>query len=407
MKAALFFDDLTDVTEQAKTSFADMLERSLSRPMSPGTIINGEVIRIDREGLLLDIGGKSEGLVSLREVSDTADTPASIAEQFSLGEQVEAMILRETDEDERYYLSIKRVARAKTWHQLAEICDAQTMTEATILGPTRGGVLANIMGLRGFIPASQLRVNQLLNQHLSATGQTQDPDAEPIQGPQAVEMLVGTNVPVKILEVDRNRNKLILSNRAAMAEMKAVQRSDVLKTLEEGTIVDGEIVKIADFGAFVDIFGIDGLLPLSEITWRRIKHPSDELALGQKVKVQILAIDHERQRISLSSKRLLSDPWDSVDTTFEIGQEVMGKVSKLLASGALAELIPGVEAFCPYEQNRRVFELEGAYVFKVMSISSAERRLTLKYVSSVLEDGADTDMETNIGAEGDEMAVNA
>jgi ribosomal protein S1 len=240
--------------------------------------------------------------------------------------------------------------------------ESREIIESTVTGTTKGGVLVNILGFKGFIPASQLRVAKTLSE------------------------LVGDTLPAKILEVDRQKNKLILSHREAVFELKAKMRAETLSSLKEGEIVEGDVVKITDFGVFIDINGIDGLLPLSEITWRRIHHPSGMLQLGERLTVSVLTIDRQLQRISLSLKRLQRDPWETVHDQIKVGDEVVGRVSKLLNSGVLAELIPGVEAYCVYSQQGRHFMMNEAYQFRVVSIYSAERKITLEYMGLVAEE---------------------
>lgn len=341
--------------EQLKTSFAELLERSFAQEIKTGALTVGEVIQVEKDGLTVDIGGKYEGFVPAKEIPYT--NPAEGAESpYAVGGRHEFFVLRDQEDEFRYLLSLRRVLAVKNWDELVRIKDEQTSVEATVLGTTKGGILANVLGIKGFIPASQLRVTK------------------------AFDDLAGDVLNVKVLEVDRNRNKLILSHRQAVFEQKAVLRAETLRRLNEGDVVNGEVVKVTDFGVFVDINGIDGLLPLSEITWRRIKHPSDVLNLGQQLTVQVLTIDHERQRISLSLKRMEQDPWSTVDSRFNPGDVVEGRISKQLASGVLAELIPGVEAYCAYGQHGKIFNLDTVYRFEVISIAVDERRLTLGYL---------------------------
>lgn len=341
------------VSEGMKEDFASLLEQQFQTELKPGVLVVGEILRVEKDHLLVDIGGKSEGYVPIKEVPGLREE--ALATLFKVGEIKEFYVLREHREEDRFILSVRRVDDFKNWDTLKELKETNKSSEATIVGTTKGGILASILGLKGFIPASQLRV------------------AKPL------EELMGDVLPVKVLEVDRSRNKLILSHRMAVFELKSSMREETLSKLSEGHVVEGEVVKITDFGAFVDINGIDGLLPLSEITWRRIRHPYDVLKLGQHLKVQVLTIDYDLQRISLSLKRLETDPWDTVEQQFAVGQRMDGRVSKLLASGALVELTPGVEAFCSYEPYGHIFELDGLYPFEIVSIVAQNRRITLEY----------------------------
>lgn len=345
--------------EALRDDFAALLERSLQSDVRPGALVVGEILRVEKDGLLVDIGGKYEGYVPMKEVPN-ANNYEELCREYQVNQVREFFVLKDNEDDNQYLVSLRRVITVKNWEILTEYRNTQQSLEATILGTTKGGILANVLGIKGFIPASQLRVTKGLDE------------------------LTGDVLPVKVLEVDRNRNKLILSHRQAVFEAKAAMRAETLGKLEEGTVVEGEVVKVTDFGVFVDINGIDGLLPLSEITWQRIKHPSDVLQLGERVKVQVLTIDIERQRISLSLKRMQQDPWDAVDTQFQVREQITARVTKQLASGILAELIPGVEAYCAYGQHGRIFEVDTVYPFEIVSIASRDRRITLEFRSDEL-----------------------
>jgi small subunit ribosomal protein S1 len=348
-------------TQSLQDDFAALLEQSFETEAKPGSVVIGEVIRVDKDGLLVDIGGKSEGYVVHRELPNYP-TPEEVAETYTKGQVREFFVLRSLDErgtgsrDEMLYpLSIRRVAAVKSWEVLADMKEAGTSVEVTVTGITKGGILVNIMDLKGFIPASQLRVAKTHQE------------------------LMGEVLPTKILEVDKQKNKLILSHRAAVFEQKAMLRSETLTRLAEGEVVEGDIVKVTDFGVFVDIYGIDGLLPLSEISWQRLRHPSEALELGQRVKVQVLTVDQQQQRISLSLKRLQSDPWETVDSKFSIGDMLTGQVTRMLTSGVLIELMPGVEAYSVFEQGGKFYQLGEFCEFEIVSIASQDRRMTLAY----------------------------
>lgn len=339
-----------------RLSFESLLERSFQCALTPGSIAIGEILRVEKDGLLVDIGGKSEGFVPLKEIHGcrTAD---DLRATFEAGQVREFFIVGEHDNDSVFYqLSLRRVAAFKNWDQLRELKDANATVEVTVAGSTKGGILVNVFDLKGFIPASQIRVAKTLND------------------------LVGETLPAKILEVDKAKNKLILSNRAAVFEAKAALRAETLSQLHEGDRVCGEIVKVTDFGVFIDINGIDGLLPLSEIAWRRIHHPSEALSLGQRLEVMVLTVDLRLQRISLSRKRLEADPWRTVDEHFHVNQELEGHVTKMLGSGVLVELMPGIEAYCAFSgAGSKFFSLGETCGFRIVSINPPDRRLTLEY----------------------------
>lgn len=346
---------MIEASQDVRDAFAAMLEKSFETNLKPGSIVIGEILRLEKDGLLVDIGGKSEGFVPLKEVPGCHNYD-QLTEHYAPHQVTEFFILQDIDNKSdgvRYNLSIRRVTLWKNWDRLQELKEAMETVEVTVTGLTKGGVIVNIMGFKGFIPASQLRVAKALLD------------------------MVGENLPARILEVDKKKNKLILSHREAVFAEKAKQRVETMKTIAQGDVVEGEVVKITDFGAFVDINGIDGLLPLSEITWRRIQHPSEVLNLGQTLTVRVLTVDKELQRISLSLKRLETDPWDTVNAQFRVGDVVQGRISKTLNSGVLAELTPGIEAYCAYEQNGPDFALNETHTFEIVSILPDERKITL------------------------------
>jgi ribosomal protein S1 len=221
-------------------------------------------------------------------------------------------------------LSLKRVAQARGWVTLEQQKKNDDTIRAKISAVVKGGVVVDVYGLRGFVPASQLRVK----------GTTP-------------EELIGMEIPMKILETDTKRNKLILSQRLAVQEEKAAQREKILSTLESGQVVTGEVVRIADFGAFIDLGGLDGLLPISEISWERVSHPSDVLKVGQNVTTKVLKVDQEKGHISLSLKQMQPDPWKEIEDKFQDGQVVNGTVRKIQSFGAFVQIYPGVDALLP------------------------------------------------------------
>ena len=241
-----------------------------------------------------------------------------------VGDQKEFYILREDEkEDGGMLLSLKKVACAQAWQSLQNAKISGETVVAKVVSLVKGGVIVEVQDLRGFIPASQLRTGM------------------PFDG------LMNKDIEVKVLEADAKRNKLILSQRQALAEQREQLVDDVISNLEIDQVVEGEVVRIADFGAFIDINGVDGLLPISEISWQRIKHPSDVLSLGQKIEVKILKIDEQLKRISLSLKRIGDNPWEEIEDKFKEGEIITGTVNKVTSFGAFINIFPGVEALLP------------------------------------------------------------
>jgi 4-hydroxy-3-methylbut-2-enyl diphosphate reductase len=294
---------------------------STFRNLQQGDIVNGFVIKVGPDEVLVDVGGKSEGVIPIRELSST---PVGDPREFvQVGDELELYILREENEDGQLTLSKKRVDQARGWIQAVKDYEEERTINAPVKDVVKGGVIVDCYKLRGFVPASQLRT----------------------KGPH--EELVGQELPLKIIEVDQRRNKLILSHRQAIAAEKGKQRSETLASLEVGQVVEGKVVRIADFGAFIDLGGIDGLLPISEISWQRIQHPSDSLKIGDDLTLKVLKVDRESHKISLSLKQLQPDPWTTLAMRFREGEVIDGRVTKLASFGAFVEIEPGVEALLP------------------------------------------------------------
>lgn len=260
-----------------------------------------------------------EAFLSNRELS-------SDVEELEIGDTREFYVLKEENNEDPMQLSLKRIAFAQAWAQLNDAKIQGDTILAKVVSTVKGGVLVDVADLKGFIPSSQLRTGT------------------PFEG------LIDQKIEVKVLEADPKKNKLILSQRQAVAEQRDQVVDNVLSSLEEDQIVKGNVVRITDFGAFVDINGIDGLLPISEISWQRIKHPSDVLTLGDTIEVKIIKIDNELKRISLSLKRMGENPWQQIEGQFEEGQIVKGTVNKVTTFGAFINIFPGVEALLPVSE---------------------------------------------------------
>lgn len=298
--------------------FEKLLEESFNSKLSVADVVRGLILKKENDGFLVDIGAKSEGFLPNKEV------PSSMLDELKIGDCKEFYILKEDDDDNNgMLLSLKRVACAQAWQNLQNAKISGETVVAKVVSLVKGGVIVEVEDLRGFIPASQLRTGM------------------PFDG------LMNQEIEVKVLEADAKRNKLILSQRQALAEQREQLVDEVISNLEVDQIVEGEVVRIADFGAFIDINGVDGLLPISEISWQRIKHPSDVLTLGQKIEVKVLKIDEDLKRISLSLKRIGDNPWEEIEDKFEEGQVITGTVNKVTSFGAFINIFPGVEALLP------------------------------------------------------------
>lgn len=307
------------MTQATLDEFEKLLEESFSNGHSVADIVEGTVLRKDQDGYLISVrGAKTEAFLPNKEISSLEEeTPLEI------GDIKEFYVLKEEHDEDGMLLSLKRLAFAQAWAQLNDAKVQGDTILAKVVSVVKGGVLVDVADLKGFIPSSQLRTGT------------------PFDG------LLDQKIEVKVLEADPKKNKLILSQRQAVAEQRDQVVDNILSELEEDQIVKGEVVRIADFGAFVDINGIDGLLPISEISWQRIKHPSDVISLGETLEVKIIKIDNELKRISLSLKRMGEDPWQQIEGQFSEGQVITGTVNKVTGFGAFINIFPGVEALLP------------------------------------------------------------
>lgn len=336
-------------TEKTKMDeFEKLLEESFSKSYTVADIVEGVVISKEQDGYLVSVkGAKTEAVLPDREISTNADGEKVV----ELNESKEFYVLREENDDEPMVLSLKRLSCAQAWAQLNDAKNAGDTILAKVVSIVRGGVLVDVADLKGFIPSSQLRTGL------------------PFDG------LIDQKIEVKVLEADPKKNKLILSQRQAVAEQRDAVVDNVLSSLEEDMVVAGEVVRIADFGAFIDINGIDGLLPISEISWQRIKHPSDIIALGQKIEVKIIKIDTELKRISLSLKRMGENPWQQIEGQFKEGEIINGTVNKLTTFGAFINIFPGVEALLPASEMSN----ENVNPFNMYKVGDEVRVLIKKF----------------------------
>jgi small subunit ribosomal protein S1 len=344
------------------------IDASLQEPQT-GDIRKGIIVDKRSNEVLIDIGFKSEGIVSGRELERVVD----YFETLEIGDEIPVYVMRE-DKDGAVQLSISRALAEKDWDTAEELMASQAMFDAQVESFNRGGVIIKLGQVRGFVPASQL---------VSGMASTSGNDET---GEERWAALAGQTLKLKVIDIDRKRNRLILSERLAMREWRRKQKEQLLDNLKEGDVYDGVISSIADFGAFVDLGGADGLIHLSELSWNRVSHPSEVVKVGDKVKVQILTIDNERRRIGLSMRRLAPQPWDVVSNNYEVGQIVRGKITKLVNFGAFARIgETGVEGLIHISElsDRRVTHpkevvAEGEeYDLRLIRIETDKRRLGL------------------------------
>jgi small subunit ribosomal protein S1 len=288
------------------------------KPFEEGDVVSGEVVRIDKDEVLVDIGYKSEGVIPSTELSIRRSVDP--AEEVSLGEQVDALVLTKEDQEGRLLLSKKRARFEKAWRKIEAAAESGEPVEGTVIEVVKGGLILDL-GVRGFLPASLVDIRRVHN----------------------LDEFKGETLECKVIELNRSRNNVVLSRRAVLEEERKEVREQILGRLQPGMVVEGKISNIVDFGAFVDLDGIDGLIHISELSWSHVNHPSEVLSVGETVRVKVLDIDRERQRISLGLKQTQEDPWRRVLDEYKPGDALEGKVTKVVAFGAFVEIVPGVE----------------------------------------------------------------
>ena len=294
------------------------VDESVLIDFKDGDIVEGEVVRIDKDEVLVDIGYKSEGLVPSNEL--TIRKGADPHQVVELGQRIEALVLQKEDADGRLILSAKRAAFERAWNRIEEAYNEQRTVEGPVIEVVKGGLILDI-GLRGFLPASLVDIRRVRN----------------------LEAFLGEKLECKVIELNRSRNNVVLSRRAVLEEERKEERERILTSLEEGMIVRGTVSNLVDFGAFVDLDGIDGLIHISELSWNHVDHPSEVVQVGEEVEVKVLEVDRDRERISLGLKQTRKDPWQEIVERVNVGEQIQGRVTKLVTFGAFVEVAEGVE----------------------------------------------------------------
>ena len=283
-----------------------------------GQLVEGTVVRVDKDEVLLDIGYKSEGVIPPRELSIRNGVDPN--EIVAVGEKIEAVVLQREDKDGRLVLSKKRAQYERAWGRIEEIKEGDGMVSGAVIEVVKGGLIVDI-GLRGFLPASLVELRRVR-------------DLQPF---------IGTTIDAKIIELDKNRNNVVLSRRAWLEETQKEQREDFLHNLRSGEIRNGTVSSVVNFGAFVDLGGMDGLVHVSELSWKHIDHPGSVVAVGDEIEVQVLEVDLGRERISLSLKATQQDPWQEFAGAHQVGELVYGRVTKLVPFGSFVQVGDGIE----------------------------------------------------------------
>jgi 4-hydroxy-3-methylbut-2-enyl diphosphate reductase len=296
-------------------------------------IVTGTVVRVDTEGVLVDVGAKSEGLIPAGELARQG-----AAGTLAVGDRVDVMVMRVEGEEGTIILSKRRADFELAWRRILEAHQTGKILHAMVVDKVKGGLVVDL-GLRGFVPGSHVDLSQAKGRRF--------------------EWFVGQSIPLKVLEADRSKGRVVLSHRLAVEEERQRRRAELLATLQEGMVVEGTVKRLTDFGAFVDLGGADGLLPISEMSWTYIKHPSEVVRRNQRLRLTVLRVDPQSGRISLGLKQILEDPWQKVTEHFRVGDIVRGKVVRLVSSGAFVRL-RDLDAFLPVSEaaDRRVGKIE-------------------------------------------------
>ena len=340
-------------------AFLEAVEQTI-KVFNDGDLVSGQVVKIDHDEVLLDIGYKTEGVIPSRELSIKHDIDPS--EVVELGSEVEALVLTKEDKEGRLILSKKRAQYERAWGDIEKVKENDGVVTGTVIEVVKGGLILDI-GLRGFLPASLVEMRRVR-------------DLAPY---------IGQQIEAKIIELDKNRNNVVLSRRAYLEETQSAVRSSFLNELEKGQVREGVVSSIVNFGAFVDLGGVDGLVHVSELSWKHIDHPSEVVEVGQPVTVEVLEVDLDRERVSLSLKATQEDPWQAFARTHALGQIVPGKVTKLVPFGAFVRVEDGIEGLVHISElaTRHVDLAEqvvsvGEEVFvKIIDIDMDRRRISL------------------------------
>jgi small subunit ribosomal protein S1 len=360
-------DETDDIQTRTIIDFGDidlddldgLVEASLV-PVEDGALVEGVVVRIDKDEVLLDIGYKSEGFIPVNELSIRNDIDPN--EVVSIGDELEALVMEKEDKDGRLKLSKKRAQYERAWGKIEEIKEAEGVVTGPVIEVVKGGLILDV-GLRGFLPASLVDLRRVR-------------DLQPF---------VGQELECKIIELDKNRNNVVLSRRAYLEETQAEQRNAFLAELKPGEVREGVVSSVVNFGAFVDLGGMDGLVHVSELSWKHVDHPGSVVTVGDEVKVQVLDVDLDRERISLSLKACQEDPWEAFAREHSVNDVVPGKVTKLVPFGAFVSVADGIEGLVHIsEMSEEHVELPDQVVHvgedvqvKIIDVDLARRRISL------------------------------
>ncbi|WP_420838412.1 30S ribosomal protein S1 [Denitrobacterium detoxificans] len=340
-----------------------------------GDLVDGTVVKIEHDEVLVDIGFKSEGVIPSRELSIRKDADPS--DIVNMGDKIEALVLQKEDKDGRLILSKKRAEYERAWISVEEKFKAGETVTGEVIEVVKGGLILDI-GLRGFLPASLVDLRRVKD----------------------LDMYLGTSLEARVIEMDRNRNNVVLSRRVLLEEGRKNERAEILSRLSKGMRLKGTVSSIVDFGAFVDLGGIDGLVHISELSWSHVNHPSEVVKVGEEVEVEVLDVDLQRERISLGLKQTKEDPWIKLVENYPAGSIIDGKVTKTVPFGAFVELGPNVEGLVHIsEMSNKHIETPTQVVHagddvkvKVLEVNTDRRRISLSMKAAAEELGIEIEV---------------
>ena len=375
----------------------NLMEQLLAEPdtdvrtLKYGDVLEGTVMQRDRDEILVDIGSKSEGIIPNKELSSLSDSEKTA---LTTGDTVLVFVVQPENADGHAVLSIDRARQEKSWRVLQQKYEDNEVIEAIVKNYNKGGLLVDLDGVRGFVPASQVT-------------EIRGGDEASKQGDMA--RLIGNAIPLKVIEINRHRNRLILSERQAIQERRDAMKERLIGTLKEGEVRKGRVSSICDFGAFVDIGGADGLVHLSELSWSRVRHPSEVLHVNQEVEVYVLGINEDERKIALSLKRTQAEPWTRVAAQYEVGQLTEGTITQLANFGAFARIQDGIEGLIHVSElsddrvahPRNVVKEGDDVLVRIIRIDPQRRRMGLslrRALEFTEQDATDGYIQDNLSA---------
>lgn len=370
--------DFSDISDEQMNA---MIDGTLTE-FDEGDLVDGTIVKIERDEVLVDIGFKSEGVIPSRELSIRKDADPS--DLVAVGDKIEALVLQKEDKDGRLILSKKRAEYERAWISVEEKFKAGEPVTGEVIEVVKGGLILDI-GLRGFLPASLVDLRRVKD----------------------LDMYMGTELEARIIEMDRNRNNVVLSRRVLLEEGRKNERAEILAKLSKGMRLKGAVSSIVDFGAFVDLGGIDGLVHISELSWNHVNHPSEVVKVGQEVEVEVLDVDLARERISLGLKQTTPDPWVKLVESYPVGTIVDGKVTKVVPFGAFVALSENTEGLVHIsemaprhiETPAQVVKVGDEVKVKVMEINPERRRISLSMKAAAAELGIEIAIDETVQPE--------